>query len=167
MTSAAILDSVLRGNTGNMSKDKEKRAVWTKQQEDVLMDIFEDNEGLYKTGEKAYSNRESNTHFFLFVLSAKDAETHIKTLRDLYMRKTKAENKSWSGLEHLLPWTRPVVLRLQFLEPWRRVTRATHSTLPLPSAAAALAETSRAVDEGDDDDSNAESSEVYICLLIV
>ena len=57
MTSA-ILGSVLRGNTGNMAKDKKKRAVWTEEQEDVLMDLFEDNEGLYKTGEKAYSNRE-------------------------------------------------------------------------------------------------------------
>ena len=40
--------------------EEEKRAVWTEQQEDMLMDLFEDNEGLYKTGEKAYSNRESN-----------------------------------------------------------------------------------------------------------
>ena len=102
-----------------------------------------------------------------FLLSAKDVETQIKTLRDLYMRKTKGENKSGSGLEHLSPRTRHVVLRLQFLEPWRRVTRATYSTLPMPSAAAALAETSSEEDEADDDDSNAESSEVYICLLIV
>ena len=29
-----------------------------------LMDLFEDNEGLYKTGEKAYSNRESLTRGF-------------------------------------------------------------------------------------------------------
>ena len=59
MTSAAILDSVLHGKTGNMAKDKEKnaRVVWTEQEEDVLMDLFEDNEGLYKTGEKAYSKR--------------------------------------------------------------------------------------------------------------
>ena len=58
VTLAAILDSVLRGNTGKMAKDKEKRAVWTEQEEDMLMDLYEDNEGLYKTGEKAYSNRE-------------------------------------------------------------------------------------------------------------
>ena len=103
-----------------------------------------------------------------FLLSAKDFETHIKTLRDLYMRKTKGENKSGSGLEHLSPRTGHVVLRLQFLEPWRRVTRATYSTLAMPSAtAAAPAETSSEEDEADDDDSNAESSEVYICLLIV
>ena len=105
--------------------------------------------------------------FFVYVLSAKDVETHIKTLRDLYMRKTKAENKSGSGLEHLSPRTRHVVLSLQFLQPWRRVTWATHSTLPMPSAAAAPAETSSEEDEGYDNDSNAESSEVYICLLIV
>ena len=37
------MDSVLRGNTGKMAKDKEKRAVWTEQQEDMLMDLFEDN----------------------------------------------------------------------------------------------------------------------------
>ena len=38
----------------NMAKDKEKnaRVVWTEQQEDVLMNLFEDNEGLYKTGER-------------------------------------------------------------------------------------------------------------------
>ena len=102
---------------------------------------------------------------FFFLLSAKDVETHIKTLRDLYMRKTKGENKSGSGLEHLSPRTRHVVLRLQFMEPWRRVTRATYSTLPMPSAAAAAETSSEEEDEADD--SNAESSEVYICLLIV
>ena len=103
-----------------------------------------------------------------FLLSAKDAETHIKTLCDLYMRKTKGENKSGSGMEHLSPRTHNVVLRLQFLEPWRRVTRATHSTLPMLSAAAAPAEETSSEEDGeDDDDSNAESSEVYISLLIV
>ena len=102
-----------------------------------------------------------------FLLSAKDIETHIKTLHDLYMCKIKAENKSGSSLEHLLQRTSHVVLRHKFLEPWRRVTRAKHTKLPMPSAAAAPAETSSEEDEGDDDDSNAESNEVYICLLIV
>ena len=82
MTSAAILDSVLRGNTGKMAKDKEKRAVWTEQQEDMLMDLYEDNEGLYKTGEKAYSNRESKYAVLLRI-------SHIfpgKTGKYLYYR---------------------------------------------------------------------------------
>ena len=82
VTSAAILDSVLRGNTGKMAKDKEKRAVWTEQQEDMLMDLFEDNEGLYKTGEKAYSNRESKYAVLLRI-------SHIfpgKTGKYLYYR---------------------------------------------------------------------------------
>ena len=82
MTSAAILDSVLRGNTDNMAKDKEKRAVWTEQKEDVLMDLFEDNEGLYKTGEKAYSNRESKNAVLLRI-------SHVfpgKTGKYLYYR---------------------------------------------------------------------------------
>ena len=72
----------LRGNTGKMAKDKEKRAVWTEQQEDMLMDLFEDNEGLYKTREKAYSNRESKYAVLLRI-------SHIfpgKTDKYLYYR---------------------------------------------------------------------------------
>ena len=82
VTSAAILDSVLRGNTGKMAKDKEKRAVWTEEEEDMLMDLYEDNEGLYKTGEKAYSNRESKYAVLLRI-------SHIfpgKTGKYLYYR---------------------------------------------------------------------------------
>ena len=82
MTLAAILDSVLSGNTGKLAKDKEKRAVWNEQQEDMLMDLFEDNEGLYKTGEKAYSNRESKYAVLLRI-------SHIfpgKTGKNLYYR---------------------------------------------------------------------------------
>ena len=77
--------------------------------------------------------------FFFLSLSANDIETHIKTLCNSYMRKTKGEKKSGSGLEHLSP----------------RVMRATHSTLPMPSAAAAApAETSSEEDEADDDDTS-------------
>ena len=82
--SAAILDSVLRGKTGNMAKDKEKNVhvVWTEQQDDVLMDLFEDNEGLYKTREKAYSNREAKYTVLLCI-------SHVfpgKTGKYLYYR---------------------------------------------------------------------------------
>ena len=82
MTSVAILDSVLRGNTGKMAKDKEKCAVWTEQEEDMLMDLYQDKEGLYKTGEKAYSNREAKYAVLLRI-------SHIfpgKTGKYLYYR---------------------------------------------------------------------------------
>ena len=64
-----------------MVKVKENHAVWTKQRI-LLMDLFEDNEGLYKTGEKAYSNRESKYAVLLRI-------SHIfpgKTGKYLYYR---------------------------------------------------------------------------------
>ena len=65
MTSAAILDSVLRGNTGKMAKDKEKRAVWTEQEEDMLMDLYEDNKACTRRGKKPIPTGNPNTPFYL------------------------------------------------------------------------------------------------------